>query len=72
MLDGYVLRSDGSQTMKQFACGDVVPGCQARWVCSTEEEVLAEVARHAQVVHGIDEVPAELVAQVRARILAVA
>ena len=29
--------------MKQFACGDVVPGCDARFVCSTEEEILARL-----------------------------
>lgn len=57
--------------MKSFACGEVVHGCQARWVCSSEDEVLAEVARHARVDHGMIEVPAEIVAQVRARIVTV-
>ena len=50
--------------MKQFACGDVVPGCEARFVCSSEEEILAEVAQHAASIHGMTEVPAELVEQV--------
>jgi predicted small metal-binding protein len=58
--------------MKSFACGDVVPGCQATWVCSTEDEVLAEVARHARVDHGMTEIPPALVDQVRARIVSVA
>jgi predicted small metal-binding protein len=58
--------------MKAFACGDVVPGCQAKWVCSTDEEVLAEVARHARVDHGLTEIPPGLVEQVRARIVPVA
>ncbi len=54
--------------MKSFACGDVVPGCTARWEEPTDEEVLARVAEHAASVHGLLEVPAELVAAVRAAI----
>lgn len=55
--------------MKSFACGDVVPGCEARWVCSTEDEVLAGVGAHAAAVHGLTEVPAELVESVRRAIV---
>ena len=58
--------------MKAFACGDVVPGCDARWVCGTDDEILAEVASHARVTHGLTEVPAELVDAVRSRIVVVA
>jgi predicted small metal-binding protein len=58
--------------MKQFACGDVVPGCQARFVCSTEEEILAEVAAHAAADHDLVTIPPELVEQVRGHILAMA
>ena len=58
--------------MKSFACGDVVPGCEASWVCSTDEEILFEVARHARAEHGLTEVPPELVAAVRAAITPVA
>ncbi|MCG7285478.1 DUF1059 domain-containing protein [Cellulomonas sp. ACRRI] len=50
--------------MKAFRCGDVVPGC-ARAFTGTEDEILAEVARHAQADHGLTEVPAELVERVR-------
>ena len=57
--------------MKQFACGDVVPGCDARWVCATEDELFANVAQHAASEHGITEIPDELVAQVRSNIVAV-
>ena len=57
--------------MKRFACGDVVPGCDATFVCSDDDEVLAEVARHAARDHGLTEVPAELVEQVRSRIVLV-
>lgn len=58
--------------MKTFACGDVVPGCDATFVGETDELVLAAVARHATDDHGMTEVPAELVEQVRGHIVAVA
>jgi predicted small metal-binding protein len=54
--------------MKQFACGDVVPGCTATFQASTNEEILAAVAKHAHDDHGITEIPAELVTQVRSKI----
>jgi predicted small metal-binding protein len=55
--------------MKLFACGDVVPGCDARWVCTSEDEVLVNVATHAAEAHGVTEVPPELVAAVRSAIV---
>ena len=55
--------------MKKFACGDVVPGCDAHFVGSSEDEILMSVARHAAEVHGIVEVPAELVSTVRSLIV---
>ncbi|MFI5495135.1 DUF1059 domain-containing protein [Actinoplanes sp. NPDC051859] len=54
--------------MKSFACGDVVPGCDARFVCGSDDEVLAAVAQHAAQDHGLSAVPAELVGAVRAAI----
>ena len=46
--------------MKQFRCGDVVPGCQ--WVTRSEDEtkLFAEINAHARDVHGMDEVPPEV------------
>ncbi len=58
--------------MKTFACGDVVPDCDATWVCDTEDDVLHAVAIHARADHGLIEVPAELVAAVRSQIRDVA
>lgn len=57
--------------MKQFACGDVVPGCASRWVCDTDDDVLAAVAAHAAADHGILTVPTELVDEVRRHIVSV-
>ncbi len=57
--------------MKEFACGDVVPGCTARFH-GTEDEILSAVAVHAREAHGLTDLPAELVDQVRAHIHAAA
>jgi predicted small metal-binding protein len=56
--------------MKRFACGDVVPGCDAIFVCDSEDEILVQVAQHAAAVHGLTEVPEALAVQVRERIAA--
>jgi predicted small metal-binding protein len=46
--------------MKQFKCGDVVPGCQ--WVTRNEDEdeLFQEIGSHARETHGMDEVPPEV------------
>ncbi len=54
--------------MKEFRCGDIVPGCTATFRFATEEEIFAAVARHARVDHGMAEVPPTLVEEVRQRI----
>lgn len=53
--------------MKQFRCGDVVPGCTSAFT-GTEDEILAGVAQHAREDHGLAEVSPELVAAVRGAI----
>ena len=59
--------------MKSFACGDVVPGCTATWLCSTEDEVRPRVAvPMPREDHGLVEVPAVRVDQVRSKIRIVA
>jgi predicted small metal-binding protein len=54
--------------MKSFACGDVVPGCDASWVCGSDDEILVAVAHHAAEAHGLTTVSDELVAAVRGAI----
>ncbi len=54
--------------MKQFACGDVVPGCTAVFRAETEPEILALVAEHAKSGHEMSQVPPALVEQVRSHI----
>ena len=53
---------------KTFACGDVIPFCQARFTAPDGEAILAQVADHAIGDHGLRQVPAELVHAVRDRI----
>lgn len=57
--------------MKRFACGDVVPGCDARFVCGSEDEVLVQVAAHAAEVHGMHDLSSSVVTSVRASIVSV-
>ena len=54
--------------MKTFACGAVVPGCTAEFAAETEAGLFEQIARHAREEHGLDEVPDELIRQVRANI----
>ncbi|MBV9952912.1 MAG: DUF1059 domain-containing protein [Acidimicrobiia bacterium] len=57
--------------MKRFACGDVVPGCSTSFTCRTDDEILAEVARHAADAHGLEAVPDDVVEAVKAKIVTV-
>lgn len=55
-------------TMKEFSCGDVVPGCKAHFHARSEREILEQVAAHARADHGMSDVPAEVVSAVLERI----
>jgi len=54
--------------MKRFACGDVIPGCDAAFPAPGEDEVLALAGAHAATVHGVTDPTPELVATVRSLI----
>ena len=54
--------------MKEFSCGDVVPGCKASFRATTDDALLKEIARHAREDHGLGELPSELVEAVKQRI----
>lgn len=53
---------------KLLRCRDVGFDCDAEVRADTQEEVLAQVAAHARDVHGIEEVPDEVVARAIAAI----
>lgn len=54
--------------MKQFYCGAVIPGCQAKFTASSEAEILQQVAEHARRDHGLKDVPPHVAEQVRSLI----
>lgn len=58
--------------MKQFSCGDVVPGCKAVFQAEDESGILAQVGTHALKDHGMTAIPDALVQQVRTHIHEVA
>jgi predicted small metal-binding protein len=47
--------------MKEFRCGELVPGCGAAFHSESEHEILQQVATHARDDHGMYEVPPEIV-----------
>jgi len=51
--------------VKQFRCGDVVPGCE--WVTRNDDdnELFEDIESHARDAHGMDEVPPEVAEQIR-------
>ena len=46
--------------MKEFKCGELVPGCEAVIRGDSDQEILEQVAVHAREEHGMDEVPPEV------------
>ena len=47
--------------MKQFKCGDVVPGLRVGDPQRGRDELFEEIHSHAREAHGMDEVPPEVV-----------
>jgi predicted small metal-binding protein len=54
--------------MKEFSCGDVVPGYTMSFRAPTDTELLEAVAAHAHADHGLTTIPDTLIAQVRSKI----
>ena len=53
---------------KVFRCRDLGLDCDAVIRADTEEEILKQAGEHAAAVHNMKELPAEVVAKVRAAI----
>ncbi len=51
-----------------FACGDVMPGCDATFEADSEAQLLEQVGPHAAEAHGIAEVTPEVLEAVRGAI----
>ena len=56
--------------MKSFACGSVIPGCDARFVAESEADLFAQIKVHAAESHGISEVDEGTVTAIRQHIVA--
>ncbi|NEK84199.1 DUF1059 domain-containing protein [Blastococcus saxobsidens] len=41
--------------MKSFACGDIIPGCDATFTAADDEGILVQTRRHAVESHGAAE-----------------
>ena len=54
--------------MKEFKCGTIVPGCSTVFEGESESDILNQIGAHARDEHGMNEVPPEVVDQVRANI----
>ncbi|CAN5915681.1 hypothetical protein BH23ACT10_BH23ACT10_06470 [soil metagenome] len=54
--------------MKQFACSNVVAGCDGVVTGQTEDEVVDAAARHAADAHGMTDLPDDVVTQIRSSI----
>ena len=53
----------------RLACGDVMPGCAARFESTDQDQLLAQVADHAAAEHGIFEITPEVTQAVGSRIV---
>ena len=53
----------------EFECTNVVPGCEGIVNAETKEEVLQVAAAHAADVHGVTELPDEVVEKVKVSIV---
>ncbi|MDF1602013.1 DUF1059 domain-containing protein [Nocardioides sp. YIM 152315] len=58
--------------MFKLACGDVMPGCAARFENRDRGAMLADVAGHAASAHGITDITPEILAAVESKIAFVA
>jgi predicted small metal-binding protein len=54
--------------MFKLACGDVMPGCPARFENSDRDQLMAQVAAHAAAEHGIVDLTPEVRQAVEAKI----
>lgn len=54
----------------KLACGDVMPGCTARFEAPDRDTLLTQVAEHAAQAHGITEITPDVLEAVSSKIVA--
>jgi predicted small metal-binding protein len=52
----------------KLACGDVMPGCAARFENTDRDDLLQQVAGHAAEAHGITDITPEVLRAVESKI----
>lgn len=55
----------------KLACGDVMPGCAARFEADSRDDLMQQVAAHAAQAHGITDITPEVADAVGSRIVSV-
>jgi predicted small metal-binding protein len=56
----------------KLACGDVMPGCAARFETNDRGDLLGQVAGHAAAEHGITDITPEILQAVESKIVVAA
>ena len=56
----------------KLACGDVMPGCAARFETTDRDTLLAQVASHAASAHGITEITPDVLRAVESKVVVAA
>jgi predicted small metal-binding protein len=54
--------------MFKLACGDVMPGCPARFESTDRDQLLGQVAGHAAATHGITDITPDVRQAIEAKI----
>lgn len=52
----------------KLACGDVMPGCVARFENTDRDDLLQQVAAHAAEAHGITDITPEVLRAVESKV----
>ncbi|HXH77490.1 DUF1059 domain-containing protein [Nocardioides sp.] len=53
-----------------LACGDVMPGCVARFESNSRDDLLGQIGAHATTHHGINELSPDMLRSVDSLIVA--
>lgn len=53
----------------RLACGDVMPGCTARFESTDRGELMDQVAAHAAGAHGLTEITPQIAATIEAHVV---
>lgn len=58
----------GGTVNHQLKCGDVVPGCDAKFESDTEDGLLQQVGEHAAADHGMTEIDDATLNEIKSKV----